>query len=181
MDHPLAQAQWDVVSPSSERARAALRSYIEDIAGRYHGRPAMVAEVDAALRDDPSDDLVLPTGLFLVAQQDEAVVACAGLRLLPGTVGEVTRVHVVAAARGRGLGARLLGEIERLALVHGCYRLRLDTRSDLVEARRLYQRLGYREVPAFNEGRYAEHWYEKTLSRHRNLSAAAGPPRRRRP
>lgn len=47
----------------------------------------------------------------------------------------------------------------------GRSRLRLDTRGDLVEARRLYERLGYREVPPFNAGRYAEHWLEKTLTR----------------
>jgi hypothetical protein len=42
--------------------------------------------------------------------------------------------------------------------------LRLDTRSDLTEARRLYARHGYREVPAFSQGPYADHWFEKTLS-----------------
>ena len=52
-----------------------------------------------------------------------------------------------------------------LADQHGRSRLRLDTRGDLVEARRLYERLGYREVPPFNAGRYAEHWLEKTLTR----------------
>jgi hypothetical protein len=43
-------------------------------------------------------------------------------------------------------------------------RLRLDTRGDLVEARRLYARHGYLEIPAFSEGPYAEHWLGKTLS-----------------
>jgi len=165
MSPPLAQTMWEVVSPSSERARRALWSYIEDSASRYYGRPATAAEVETALRDDPSEDLTQPTGLFLVAQQNHKIVACAGLRLLPGTVGEVTRVHVVRAARGRGLGARLMGELERLAYQHGRSRLRLDTRSDLVEARRLYERLGYRDVPPFNGGKYAEHWFEKTLTR----------------
>ena len=43
--------------------------------------------------------------------------------------------------------------------------LRLDTRSDLVEARGLYAALGYQEVPAFDGGPYAEHWFTKTLTR----------------
>jgi hypothetical protein len=42
--------------------------------------------------------------------------------------------------------------------------LRLDTRHDLVEARRLYATLGYQEVPAFNDGQYAEHWLAKPLA-----------------
>lgn len=152
------------LSPRSAVARQALWSYIEDVASRYLGRPATDAETDAAMREDPSDDLELPSGLFLVARQDGPVVGCAGLRLLPGTIGEVKRVHVVLAARGRGLGARLMGELERLAVEHHRSTLRLDTRSDLLEARRLYARLGYREVPAFNAGQYADHWFEKSLT-----------------
>ncbi|MBJ7597346.1 MAG: hypothetical protein DLM67_09205 [Candidatus Nephthysia bennettiae] len=55
-------------------------------------------------------------------------------------------------------------ELERLARAHGRSTLRLDTRSDLMEASRLYARLGCREVPAFNAGQYAEHWFERSLT-----------------
>jgi hypothetical protein len=41
--------------------------------------------------------------------------------------------------------------------------LRLDTRSDLAEARHLYATSGYLEVPPFNDGRFADHWYGKSL------------------
>lgn len=41
--------------------------------------------------------------------------------------------------------------------------LRLDTRSDLVEARALYVRHGFAEIPAYNDNPYAQHWYEKPL------------------
>lgn len=99
-----------------------------------------------------------------MAVQDGKVVGCAGLRLLPGVLGELTRVHVAVTERRKGLGTRLMRELERLAREHGRTVLRLDTRGDLVEARRPYARLGYREVPAFNSGPYAEHWLEKTLT-----------------
>jgi ribosomal protein S18 acetylase RimI-like enzyme len=75
----------------------------------------------------------------------------------------VKRLFVTPAARGRGLGARLMDELERLAGAHGLSVLRLDTRHDLVQARRLYANLGYKVVPAFNDGRYAEHWFAKSL------------------
>ena len=32
-----------------------------------------------------------------------------------------------------------------------------------MEARRLYERHGFEEVPAFNTGKYAEHWFVKNL------------------
>lgn len=35
--------------------------------------------------------------------------------------------------------------------------------ADLVEARALYAALGYEEVPAFDSGRHAEHWFAESL------------------
>jgi hypothetical protein len=34
---------------------------------------------------------------------------------------------------------------------------------DLVEARGLYAKHGYTEIPAYNSGEYADHWFEKKL------------------
>ena len=116
------------------------------------------------MREEPSDDLAPPHGLLLVAQENDDVLGCAGLRLLPGRVAEVTRVFVVPAARRGGLGSRLISCLEEHARRYGVSTLRLDTRRDLVEARRLYARLGYREVPPFSDGPYADYWFEKTLS-----------------
>jgi GNAT superfamily N-acetyltransferase len=115
------------------------------------------------MRDDPSDDLELPHGLLVVAHEDGAVLGCAGLRLLPGQVAEVTRVFVVPAARRQGLGSQLLDCLEDHARQHRVSGLRLDTRADLIEARQLYAHRGYREAHPFSRGPYAECWYEKTL------------------
>jgi len=49
--------------------------------------------------------------------------------------------------------------------------LRLDTRHDLVEARSLYAAHGYREVPAFNDAPYAEHWFTKAVATDAQRSA----------
>ena len=154
----------EVVAPDASAASHILRSYIDDVASRYYGRRATDEEIDASLREDPSIDLVPPSGVFLIARQRDAVLGCAGLRLLPDRIGEVKRLFVAPAARGCGLGARLMGELEGLAREYGLSVLRLDTRHDLVESRRLYATLGYEEVPAFNEGRYAEHWLAKPLA-----------------
>ena len=153
-----------VASPVAEEARQILRAYFDDVASRYYGRPATEDEIAAAMREDPSDDLAPPRGLLLVAREEGSVLGCAGLRMLPGHVAEVTRVFVVPAARRRGLGSRLLHCLEDHARQHQMSALRLDTRNDLIEARRLYARHGYREVAPFSSGPYADHWFEKTLS-----------------
>ena len=151
------------MAPGAPPAADALRAYFDDVVSRYHGRPASRQEIAAAMREDPSHDLQPPSGLLLVASHREAVVGCAGLRLVAAGVGEVTRVFVAPGARGHGVGARLLQSLERHAREYGVTRLQLDTRSDLIEARRLYERHGYAEVAPFNSGPYAEHWYAKQL------------------
>jgi len=153
----------EVMAPDDDAARWVLRAYFDEVASRYYGRPATEDEIAAAMREDPSDDLARPHGLILVAHEEGAVLGCAGLRLLPGRVGEVTRVFVVPGARRRGLGARLLDGLEDHARRHGVAMLRLDTRRDLTEARRLYARHGYREVRPSSHGLYVDHSFEKTL------------------
>ncbi len=164
MDLSSEPADIDVVAPSVSAASQILRSYIDDVASRYYGRQATDEEIDTSLREDPSRDLTSPSGVFLVAHQGELVMGCAGLCFLSEGIGEVKRLFVAPAARGRGLGARLMREVERLAREKRLSVLRLDTRHDLVESRRLYAALGYQEVPAFNDGRYAEHWFAKSLA-----------------
>ena len=53
--------------------------------------------------------------------------------------------------------------VEDAARTNALTRLRLDTRTDLPEARRLYARHGYREVSQFNDGRWADLWFAKAI------------------
>ena len=85
------------------------------------------------------------------------------MRLCPSGVAELTRVWVRPESRRLGLGARLLAAAEEEATGFGAVALRLDTRSDLTEARRLYARLGYREIAPYHDGPYADHFFEKRL------------------
>ena len=70
---------------------------------------------------------------------------------------------VAPSARGLGLGRRLLVELEALAAESGAPAARLETNRSLVEAIALYRSAGCREVPAFNDEPFADHWFEKKL------------------
>jgi ribosomal protein S18 acetylase RimI-like enzyme len=153
----------EALPPSDPRAARALQEFMTEMSSRWLGRPATDDDLREAFREFPSDDLAPPDGLLLVAHLDGAVEGCAGLRPLGDGVGEVKRVWVAPRARRQGLGRRLMAEIERHASERGLRELRLDTRSDLVEARRLYERLGYQEVPPFGANPYAGHWFAKRL------------------
>ena len=54
----------EVVAPDDDAARWVLRAYFDELASRYYGRSATGDEVAAAMREEPSDDLALPRGLF---------------------------------------------------------------------------------------------------------------------
>jgi ribosomal protein S18 acetylase RimI-like enzyme len=70
---------------------------------------------------------------------------------------------IAPEARGLGLGARLLQELERQARDAGVRVLRLETNRALREAIALYRQSGYVEVDRFNDEPYAHHWFEKRL------------------
>jgi GNAT superfamily N-acetyltransferase len=70
---------------------------------------------------------------------------------------------VADSARGLGLGRRMLAALEDLAGTLGFTRLRLETNRALREAIALYRSSGYREVRAFNDDPYADHWFEKEI------------------
>ena len=57
----------------------------------------------------------------------------------------------------------MLDALEARAAAHGATAVQLDTNRALTEAISLYRSHGYREVPAFNDEPYADHWFEKPL------------------
>ncbi|WP_405679994.1 GNAT family N-acetyltransferase [Streptomyces sp. NBC_00868] len=156
---------WTVAPEPFTTADATVlrRAYYAEVAGRYWKRTVTEAEIDQGLLDFPDDGLVPPTGQFVVGRLDGEPLACGGIRLLDPATAELTRVYVDRRARGTGGGAALLEVLEAEARALGADRVRLDTRSDLVEARALYARHGYAEIPAYNSGPYAQHWFEKRL------------------
>jgi ribosomal protein S18 acetylase RimI-like enzyme len=94
-------------------------------------------------------------GILLVAWRDKEPVGFVYLwltraeerelrRELPG-VPLLNRLHVTAAHRGVGIGTSLMREAERILAERGYRRVALGVGVDNLRARRLYERLGYRD------------------------------------
>ncbi|MFE7704592.1 GNAT family N-acetyltransferase [Streptomyces sp. NPDC057486] len=147
----------------SPDASALRRDYYDEVASRYWQRPATAEEIDEGLSGDGADLLTGPTGAFVVGRFDGNPASCAGLLVVDADTAELTRVFVRPEFRGTGGGGLLLAAVESAARAFGVRQIRLDTRNDLVEARGLYAKHGYREVPAFHRRQYAEHWFAKEL------------------
>ncbi|MGW1085332.1 GNAT family N-acetyltransferase [Streptomyces sp. NPDC002596] len=147
----------------SPDASALRRDYYDEVASRYWQRPATAEEIDEGLSGDGADLLTGATGAFVVGRFDGKPASCAGLLVVDADTAELTRVFVRPEFRGTGGGGLLLAAVESAARAFGVRQIRLDTRNDLVEARGLYAKHGYREVPAFHRRQYAEHWFAKEL------------------
>jgi DNA-binding MarR family transcriptional regulator/ribosomal protein S18 acetylase RimI-like enzyme len=145
--------------PMRPEARFCLQSYFAELSRRFD------RGFDPALSISAGDDeLTPPAGLLLVATLHGEPVGCGALKFHDGAPAEIKRMWVAPAARGTGLGRRLLAELEERATQSGADCARLETNGSLTEAIALYRSAGYREVPAFNDEPYAHHWFEKRLA-----------------
>jgi len=92
------------------------------------------------------------SGIALFGAWDgEACLGTIGLKRLSGEAGEIKSMHVLAAARGRGVGAGLILHLLQEATDRGYRRLFLETGSQdpSAAARRLYERIGFVFCPPF--------------------------------
>ena len=90
-----------------------------------------------------------PAGALFLATTHTLPVGCVGIRALSGTEAELKRLYVRPEARGTGLGRRLVTEAIHAARRIGYTLLRLDTLPSMLEARALYQRIGFQETPSY--------------------------------
>jgi GNAT superfamily N-acetyltransferase len=134
------------------------QAFFADIAERYPGW------VPASSQSVEPSDLAPPNGVWLVAYLDRRAVGCGGLQRLEADTAEIRRLFLDESARGRGIGRRLLAELESHARHLGYRSVRLTTGDDQAEALRMFQTADYREIPPFTDGVFTRHWMEKSLS-----------------
>ena len=133
------------------------RAYFADIARRYPGwSPDLIPSADPA-------EVAPPVGAWVVAYLGAEPVGCGGIKRLEATTAELKRIYLSEAARGMGLGRRLLAQLEAHARDLGYERLRLDTGDLQPEALGLFRSSGYREIPDYNGNTWATYWMEKRL------------------
>jgi GNAT superfamily N-acetyltransferase len=120
-----------------EQARALFREY-----ERWVDEPCCFAGFERELTELPGE-YGPPAGCLLLAYEDRTPAGCAALRPVAGASGEMKRLYVRPAFRGRGLGRRLAEAVVDAACAVGCRALLLDTLPKMAPAIALYGALGF--------------------------------------
>jgi GNAT superfamily N-acetyltransferase len=113
-----------------------------EMRGLYDGEADIGPTREAAM-------FVEPDGVFLVVRDRGRAVACGGIARFDETRGELKRMYVLPEARGRGLGRRVLVELEAEARRLGYRSLVLETGDRQEAALALYRRSGYERIPCY--------------------------------
>jgi GNAT superfamily N-acetyltransferase len=130
----VAPAAWD--DPEVQRLAVAQQA---ELRARYDGASEPGTPPSAA-------DLTL---VLLARDEAGTVLGCGALRGLDATSGELKRMYVVPAARGRGVSKVVLAALEDSARDLGWTRLCLETGPRQPEAIALYSGAGYVETGPF--------------------------------
>ena len=132
---------------ASEGPRWVVAQAEAELVARYGGLDDGELGLTAAMFDPPA-------GVFLIARTESRAepIAGAGLRsVAPGT-GEVRRLWVDSAWRGRGIGREVMTRVEDAASDLDLSVLRIETGDRQPEAVSLYQSLGWERVFVTQEG-----------------------------
>ncbi|MGC4854538.1 GNAT family N-acetyltransferase [Micromonospora sp. DT4] len=88
---------------------------------------------------------------YLAVVVSGRAVACGGLQSLDAVTGEIKRMYVRPAYRGRGIASQLLAALEECAFRQGHTVVCLETGTYLPAAIGLYTSCGYEPIPVYGE------------------------------
>lgn len=90
-----------------------------------------------------------PRGVLLLSEMEGMLAGCAAVRPLDDVTCELKRVYVRPDFRGSGMGSRLTETALQAAREMGYKSIRLDTLPQMAAAQRLYEDLGFHDIPAY--------------------------------
>jgi ribosomal protein S18 acetylase RimI-like enzyme len=132
-----------------EEFRAAFEQLNRDWIESYF----ILEEADREVFRDPVRKILEPGGqIFFVVEGTEVLGTCAVLR--QGDQCEIAKMAVAAAARGRGLGDRLMEAAIEFAEASGSRKVVIVSNTVLEPAIRLYRKHGFTQVPLASDSRY---------------------------
>ena len=127
--------------PDTEEARALVTELENHLAQLY----------PAVSRHGYSVEKLISQGVsFFLLRDDVTPAGCGGVQLFGTEYGELKRMYIRPAFRGRGYGRLMLDHLANFARSRGVGLLRLETGIHQAEAIALYELAGFRRIPPFS-------------------------------
>ena len=89
-------------------------------------------------------------GMFLVVLNGEQIIGSGALRRLDAETAELKRMWLLEKYHGQGIGYRLIKKLLDFASQNGYTRIRLQTSPEQVRALGFYRKVGFYEIPCYN-------------------------------
>ena len=134
-----------------EQAGALIREYLEWLNERIWQDYGIEFDVEAMVQSDLSDPDKFhpPDGRFYLAYYGDQAAGVGCLKNLEEGVGEVQRMYVPPAFRGKGIGRAMVNRLIHDARSVGYRQLKLESLEFLNSAHSLYQSVGFREISPY--------------------------------
>lgn len=124
----------------------------------------VLEDKDREVLNDPQGKIIAKGGRIFMALMDGQPIGCVALIKMDDGGYEVAKMTVSEAARGTGLGRKLMERCIAAGEEDGATRLYLETNSSLAPALALYRATGFRELPPVaSEYVRCDIWMERPL------------------
>jgi GNAT superfamily N-acetyltransferase len=149
----LADIEFELVQSEQQKqqAGALIREYLEWLNERLGREYDLAFDVDAMLQSDLSDPDKFhpPYGRFYLVRYNGQIAGMGCLKRLDPQVGEVQRMYVSPAFRGKGIGRAIIDRLVADAGAMGYRQLRLESLNFLAEAHSLYHSVGFKDIAPY--------------------------------
>ncbi len=134
-----------------KQAGALVREYLKWMNERLKRDYGMKFDVEAMVHSDLSDSCKFhsPDGRFYLDEYEDQIAGVGCLKKLKEDVGEVQRMYVPPASRGKGIGRAIINRLIDDARLIGYRQLKLESLEFLDAAHSLYRSVGFHEIDAY--------------------------------
>ncbi|MBI4790587.1 MAG: GNAT family N-acetyltransferase [Chloroflexi bacterium] len=155
-----------------EQAGTLIREYLDWLHERVKHDYGIAFDVNAMVESDLSDPRKFrpPEGRFYLAQYDNTIAGVGCLKKLAEGVGEVQRMYVLPAFRGKGIGRAIVDRLVAEARLIGYCQLKLESLVFLHEAHSLYKSVGFRDIERYTDNSMEAYQAKAQLDRYYSIT-----------
>jgi GNAT superfamily N-acetyltransferase len=167
---PVKRVQFHQVESAEQKEQAAalVREYLDWLNNIIQADYGIEFDVEAMVNSDLSDRVKFhpPFGRFYLASYGDQVAGVGCLKKLDEGVGEIQRMYVPPAFRGKGIGRAIVDRLIDDARSIGYRQLKLESLEFLEAAHSLYRSVGFREIDPYADNSMESYQAREQLDRY---------------